>query len=414
MMQSVNRRTTSAALILTGILLLSLNLRPAAVSVGPVLREIRGALDMSGVSVGLLTSLPVIAFAIFGAMAPWAARRLGVHRVTLLALFAVAVGLFSRALADSGPVLLALSALALAGMAMANVLLPSLVKLHFPGRIGTVTALYTTVLAVGLTLALTLTVPISESFGGWRTGLGVWGALALLAAVPWLGLVRQDRRVGESHAGLRFSAVLRTPLGLAMAVFFGLQSMQAYIIFNWFASVWRDSGFTATEAGMLVGLLAGTSIPLSLFLPAAVHWVADPRPIVLGTLACYPVGYAFLLSAPHSMAIPAAIIIGAGTTTFPISLVLIGMRARTPAGTATLSSVTQAVGYTIAGVGPFGFGLLHDATGGWNIPLGCTLALVLPMALLSLYLGQRHYIEDQLPDATPGEPPSSAETRTRS
>src|SRR4051812_101418 len=176
------RRATT--LILVGIVLLSLNLRPAAVSVGPVLDEIRDAFSMSGPTAGLLTSLPVIGFAVFGALAPAAAHRIGLHRVTLLALVAVVLGLMGRALTGSEALFLLLSLVALGGMAMANVLLPSLVKLHFPDRIGRVTSIYTTALSIGLTAALVLTVPVSDAFGGWRWGLGASAALAVAAALP--------------------------------------------------------------------------------------------------------------------------------------------------------------------------------------------------------------------------------------
>ena len=78
-------------------------------------------------------------------------------------------------------------------MAVANVLMPSLVKRHFPNRIGLMTAVYSTTLAVGLTAASVLTVPIAENFGGWRWGIGVWAALAAIAVVPWIGLAAHDR-----------------------------------------------------------------------------------------------------------------------------------------------------------------------------------------------------------------------------
>ena len=158
----MSRRTV---LVLVGLVLLSLNLRPAAVSVGPVLAEVRDGLGMGAASAGVLTSLPVLAFACFGALAPALASRLGVHRVTLLALLCVVAGLGTRVLVDHEAPFLALSMLALAGMAVANVVLPSLVKLHFPDRVGLVTAIYTTALSVGLTAALFLTVPISERPG---------------------------------------------------------------------------------------------------------------------------------------------------------------------------------------------------------------------------------------------------------
>lgn len=386
----------TSLLVLVGILLLSVNLRPAAVSVGPVLAEVRAALDMSAASAGLLTSLPVLAFAGFGAAAPALARRIGVHRVTLVALLSVAVGLFSRAVAPGEAWFLGLSMLALAGMAVANVLLPSLVKLHFPERIGTVTAFYTTALAIGLTAALTLTVPIAEAGGSWRVGLGAWAVVALLAALPWLRLVLHDRHLDPQPHDVTLGEVARTRLGWAMALFFGLQSMHAYAIFGWFAQLWRDAGYSPATAGVLVGVVAGTSIPLSLWLPAAAARRTDQRGLLVAVMACYPVAYIGLMVAPHDLAVLWAAFAGAGTCTFPLILTLIGLRSRTPAGTAALSGFTQSAGYLLAAVGPFTVGVLREASGGWNWPLAFLIALTVPQLTVGAYCARPAYVEDQL------------------
>jgi CP family cyanate transporter-like MFS transporter len=385
-----------ALLVLAGLLLLSLNLRPAAVSVGPVLSEVRDGLAMSATSTGLLTSLPVLAFALFGAAAPALARLVGVHRITLLALLGVVVGLFARSVVDGAVAFLLLSMLALAGMAVANVLLPSLVKLHFPDRIGTVTSLYTTALAIGLTAALTLTVPISEALGGWRYGLGGWAVLALVAAVPWLWLVAHDRRPEEEPHDIRLSDVARTRLGWAMVLFFGLQSMHAYAIFGWFAELFRDDGYSPTVAGFLVGVVAATSIPLSLWLPGAAARREDQRSIMLAVMACYPVAYVGLMVTPRELDVLWAVVVGVGTCTFPLILTLIGLRSHTPAGTAALSGFTQSAGYLLAAAGPFTVGLLHTATGGWTWPLSFLTALTVPQLLLGAYVARPAYVEDQL------------------
>lgn len=388
------RRTS--LVMLTGLVLLSLNLRPAAVSIGPVLAEVRATLGMSTPAAGLLTSLPVLAFAVFGALAPTAARHVGIHRLTLVALVAAVLGLAGRAATGSEALFLALSMLALGGMAMANVLLPSLVKLHFPDAIGRATAIYSTALAVGLTSSLLLTVPISRAGGSWRWGLGSWAVLALLSALPWIGLVAHDRHLDLAPRTIRYTDVARTRLGLAMALFFGLQSMQAYAVFGWFAQLWRDNGYSAGQAGALVALVAGVSIPLSLWAPAAVARRTDQARILLVVMLCYPAGYVGLIIAPHDLAILWALLVGIGAVTFPIVLVLIGLRSRTPEGTAALSSFTQSTGYLIAAVGPFGVGALYDATDGWTAPLLLLIALMVPQIAAGLYVARPAAIEDQL------------------
>ncbi|MGZ6272657.1 MAG: MFS transporter, partial [Candidatus Limnocylindrales bacterium] len=187
------------ALVLIGIVVLAFNLRPAAVSVGPLLDEITNGLGMSGTQAALLTSLPVLCFASVGGVAPRLGKALGLHRSIMLGLIAMTVGLYARAHVDGVWTFLALSFLALAGMAASNVLLPSLVKLHFPDRIGQVTGLYSTALAIGITATSTLSVPIAEHHRvhgeiDWRRGLVAWAITAAIAAVPWVGLLAHDQR----------------------------------------------------------------------------------------------------------------------------------------------------------------------------------------------------------------------------
>ena len=338
----------------------------------------------------------MLAFAVFGALAPSFARRSGLHRAVTFSLVAVVIGLGGRSLVHDSASFLALSAVALAGMATANVLIPSLVKLHFPDRIGRATGVYTTALAVGLTSAFLLTVPVSHTFGSWRAGLGVWSLTALVAVLPWLGLVAHDRHLENGARSISFADVARTRIGWAMALFFGLQSLQAYSIFGWFAQLWRDSGYSATEAGLLVAIVAGVSIPLSLWLPAASARREDQRGLIVSVICCYVGGYGLLLVDAHRWAIPAALLVGVGCCVFPVVLTLIGLRAHTPDGTAALSSFTQSLGYLIAGIGPFAISSLYDATGHWTTPLWLLMALVLPLLALGVYAGRPAYLEDQL------------------
>lgn len=383
---------------MVGIVLLSFNMRPAAVTIGPVLGRIVDDLHLSGVEAGLLTALPVLSFALFGALTPRLAARVGPHRLTVLALVAALVGMVGRSLATNAWAFLALTLVALSGMASVNVLMPSLVKRHFPDRIGLMTAVYTTAMAVALTTAGVLTVPISEATGSWRIGLVVWAALALLAIGPWIGLAGHDHPDAAPRVGpvVRFADVARTRLGWAMAVFFGMQSLQAYAVFGWIAELYADAGFSATEAGLLLGVITGIGIPLSFVIPtfgirSALQW-----PMLVALTSCYVVGYLGLLIAPVAGAWLWALLVGIGTCTFPLILTLIGLRARTAEGTAALSGFTQSVGYLLSAVGPFSIGLLHDATNGWTAPLLLLIALLVPLTVAGWTAIRSGPIEDQL------------------
>ena len=383
-------------LVVVGIVVLAFNLRPAAVSVGPVLDEITTGLRMSPTTAGVLTTLPVLAFAGFGAVAPWLARVTGLHRVTLISLLAVVGGLGLRSRIDNVPVFLLLSLLALAGMATANVLLPSLVKLHFPDRVGLLTSVYTTSLAVGLTLASVLTVPLSDAFGSWRWGLFAWAVTAAVAALPWFGLLRHDTAPESESRSISLAAVARTRLGWGMALFFGFQSLQAYSVFGWFAQVYRDAGFSAGTAGLLLGAITAMSIPLSFWLPAWAARMENQTRLIVGLIACYPVGYVGLIVAPVAGAWLWAVLVGVAASVFPVVLTLIGLRARTSEGTAALSGFTQSVGYLVAALGPFGMGFLYDLTGGWNVPLTALIVLVAPQLIAALTVARPSYIEDAI------------------
>jgi CP family cyanate transporter-like MFS transporter len=383
-------------LVVAGIVVLAFNLRPAAVSVGPVLDEISTGLRMSGATAGVLTTLPVLSFALFGALAPWLARVLGLHRITLIALLSVVVGLVLRSRTERVPLFLLLSLLALAGMATANVLLPSLVKLHFPGRVGLMTSVYTTALAIGLTMASVLTVPLSDALGSWRWGLFAWAVTAAVAALPWIGLVRHDRKPESQTSGLSLAAVARTRLGWGMALFFGFQSLQAYAIFGWFAQVYRDAGFSPGKAGLMLGVITAMSIPLSFWLPAWAARMHSQTWLIVALVCCYPVGYVGLIVAPVAGAYVWAVLVGVAASVFPVVLTMIGLRARTSEGTAALSGFTQSVGYLIAAIGPFGMGVVYDLTGGWTVPLVGLTVLVVPQLAAGLMVSRPSYIEDAI------------------
>jgi CP family cyanate transporter-like MFS transporter len=319
------------------------------------------------------------------------------HRVMLGSLALTAVMLFVRSSVDSEGWFIVTTIPALAGMATANVLLPSLVKRHFPDRIGFVTAIYTTALSIGLTLASIATVPIADATGGWRWGLGVWALTAALAALPWLLVLPHDVRpdaAGRTVISARETA--RTPLAWTMAVLFGAQSLQAYAVFGWLPQIYRDAGFSAQTAGLLLGAATASSIPVSFLLPSMAVRRTRQAPVVLLLCGCYATGYLGLIGWPAAGALLWAILIGVGTGMFPLVLTFIGLRARTSDGTAALSGFTQSVGYLLAAVGPFLVGTLYGATNGWTVPLLALVMLVIPQAVAGVMVSRPRFLEDEL------------------
>jgi MFS transporter, CP family, cyanate transporter len=380
-----------AALALTG-----LSMRTAVTSVGATLDDLQGSLHVSGGVAGLITTLPVICFAGLGALTPRLARRFRAHRLLVTALFVAALGAALRPIGDSAVWFVLLSLVTLSGGAVSNVLLPSLVKEHFPDRIGQMTAVYTTALAVGTTAGAGLTVPIGDATGGgWRTGLGFWAVFSVLAALPWLPTVRADHTTaGEPRPHVALARLAHSRVAWALTAFFAMQSLQAYIAFGWFARFLDDHGISAGTAGAMVAVLSAVGIPVALVAPRVAP--SRHRPLVLGFGLCYLAAYTGLALAPVGGAWVWMVLAGLGSGMFPVSLTLIGLRARNADTTAALSAFVQSIGYIVAGSGPLLFGALFGATGSWGLPL-TVLFVALAVTMVAAWPSTAHrFVDDEL------------------
>ncbi|MDZ5446816.1 MFS transporter [Micromonospora sp. 4G57] len=392
---------TGGALVLVGMLLVALNLRAAVTSLGALLDEVRGGLGLSGTMAGFVTTLPTIAFAGLGALTPWLVRRYAPARVLVVAMLALTVGQVLRVATDSAAVFVLTSALALAGIAVANILLPMLVKQHFGHRTGLVTGAYTMALTIGTTVAAASAVPVAHAFGSWRAGLGVWAGLAAVAVLPWVPLAlraRAARRAATPTAAVATPARIRperTRLGWAMAVYFGAQSLSGYAIMGWLAQLFRDSGYAPEAAGLLLAGVTALGVPVALGMPTLAGRLRTLRPLVLALTAFSTAAYLGLALAPRGLAPLWVLLLALGQGAFPMILTTIGLRARTAEGTVALSAFAQSTGYVIAALGPLLVGILYEATGGWTAPLGFLLAALAVQTGAGMMIARPRYIEDE-------------------
>ncbi|PWV54804.1 MFS transporter [Nocardiopsis sp. L17-MgMaSL7] len=392
------RAAPRAALLLiaVAIALAALNLRTAITSVGPVLGEITQGLGMTAVGAGVLTTLPVLCFAVFGGLTPMLSRRLGSHRLLVLALTAVTLGLVTRAMAPEPWLFLTLSVVALSGGAVGNVILPALVKQHFPHRVGLMTTVYTTGLAVGTAIAAAATVPLERATGDWRIALGAYALFGLVAALPWLLALRHEPAPGDARAALGVRQVLGTGLGWQGVLYFGTQSSIAYIMFGWFAQMLRDQGLDAQSAGVMLAYLTALGIPMSLVMPSLIVRVRDQRPFVVLFVAAYLVGFTGMWVSPLNGTWVWTTFVGIGLGSFVLALTVFAVRTRTAEGTAAMSASSQSLGYLLGGAGPFLFGLLHETSGDWHAPMAMVIGLVLVNLVVGLLLGRPRYLEDAI------------------
>lgn len=383
-------------LVGAAIVLLALNLRVAVGSVGVVLDALRADLGMSVTVAGVLTTLPVLCFAFFGSGSHGVVRKVGLHRTTALLLTVTALGLALRAVVDSSGPFLALSVVSLAGAAVGNVILPALAKVHFPDRIPLISSLYGAALMSGAALGSVATVPLGDAFGGWRFGIGAWALLAAVTLVPWLRFLGHDLHVDPNRSVLRMGMLVRSRLAWATALCFGAQSAQAYAQFGWFPAILHDGGLSSGAAGAMQGLLSAVGIPMTLALPALIAW-AGSRPVLpwLFTVVTMA-GWTGVLVAPATVPWLWAVLLGVGGCAFTWTLTMIGRRSRTPDGTAALSGFAQSIGYVIAGLGPLGTGLLHDATGTWTVPVAVLLVSAILIGVFGTVVNRERFLEDEL------------------
>ncbi|WP_405494379.1 CynX/NimT family MFS transporter [Streptomyces sp. NBC_00096] len=391
--------------LLVGIVLAALNLRPAITSLGALFEETRTGLGMSGTVAGLITSVPALCFAVFGVTAPRLSRRFGPAAVVCAGMAAVAAGLLIRPFASNAAGFLAASALSLAGIALTNVLLPVIVKRWFPDRVGTMTGLYSMALAAGTSLAAATTVPMTQALGGsWRTGLLVWAFLAAAAVLPWLPIAAAARKekaaADPSGSAARAAAdtgprVVRSRTAWALASYFGLQATGAYITMGWLPQIFRDAGVSASTAGILLAVTMVMGVPLAFVIPGIAGRMRNQGPIaaVLGLFGL--AGYLGLYFAPAAGAWAWVILLGVSNCAFPLVITMIGLRAKSPAGVVKLSAFAQSTGYLISIPGPLVIGALYQHSGGWDLPLALMAGLLVPQIALGLLAGRDRTIEDE-------------------
>jgi CP family cyanate transporter-like MFS transporter len=358
-------------------------------SVPPVIDEISEDLDLSSAAAGLLTSAPILCFGLLAPVGPLLARRLGAERVLFLALIPLTGGLLFRA-ESSVSVLFAGTLVAGAAIAVANVVVPSIVKGRFARRAGRLTGLYVAALGAGAALAAGLTVPIERALdAGWEAGLAVW-TLPAAAAAALLGVavVRDSRRVTARDGPGDVRALLGDALAWQVTLYFGLQSIVFYIALTWLPSILRDSGFGAGAAGALLALFALGGIPASLVVPILATRMRDQRAIAAGIAALEAAAAVGLLAAPGAAAIWVTLFALGQGGAFSLALTLIVLRAPDSSRAAELSGMAQAIGYSLAAFGPLAAGALHDWSGGWDTPLAALLLMIVPLLAAGVAAGR--------------------------
>lgn len=376
-------------LVFAAIIVSALTLRAAVTSISPLFGRVSEDLGFGPSVIGVVGMLPPAMFAVFGLSTPFLAKRTGLERAALLAMTLTTIGIAARAFAPNTASLLALSAIALAGMGIGNVVIPPLVKRYFSDRLAVVSTLYICAMQISTMVPPLLAVPLADAYG-WRTSIGVWALVAVAAAVPWLGvvLVERGRTKSAEAAGVVADSVRPEPAGRihrsslawGMVMMFAMTSLITYAMLTWLPTLLIDSGISETAAGASVAAFGAMGLITSLATPTLCARIRNPYGLVVLAAICYLTGFAGLHWSTTTGTAFWVCLVGLGTMTFPMSLTLINLRTRTPVGSSSLSGFTQGAGYVVSSTGPILFGVLHTQSGGWGLPLslltGCVGVLL--------------------------------------
>ncbi|MEV1328605.1 MFS transporter [Micromonospora costi] len=390
----------SIVLLAVGLVLLAVNLRPGVVAVAPLLDTIRADTGMSTAMAGLLTTLPLLCFGLLAPLAPRLGRRFGVNTVLLLTMLLLAAGTALRLLHPTATLLIG-TVVAGAAIAIANVLLPGVIKQEFAARVGLMSGVYSMSLFGGAALAAGVTLPVQNAMHlEWRPALAMWGLLALLAMLVWLPQVRRPappRATAAASwrdgAGARPVRGLWThPVAWFVAFYFAAQALVFYSSAAWLPSILTGAGMSSGAAGWMLSFSSLTAVVGALFTPMLAARRLHPGALVLLSALLTMIAFAGLLVAPAAGTYLWMALMGVGQGAgLSLSVLLIVLRAPDSRHAAQLSSMAQCAGYVLSAIGPFALGALHEVTGGWALPLALLIGLGVPTIACGIGSARNRY-----------------------
>ncbi|QRG65777.1 CynX/NimT family MFS transporter [Brevibacillus choshinensis] len=364
--------TPNPLLIIAGIILITFAMRSPLTSVGPLVGDIRADLGLSNGMSGMLTTVPLLAFALFSPMIPSLGYRFGVERTLFAGLLILLIGIPLR---STGMIftLFAGTALIGAGIAIFNVLLPGLVKQRFPQKAGLMTSVYTTAMSLCAALASGVSIPLAHGAAfGWKGSLAFWTIMVVVALVCWIPQLRAQANTTVAAASKPSTNKLwRSALAWQVTFFMGLQSFIFYCTISWLPAILQQHGVDLATAGWLLSLVQVISLPASFFAPVLAGRFTDQRlmTVVIGTISV--LGFAgLLMGGDLPLMLSSLFLLGiAQGASISLALTLIVIRASHVQEAAKLSGMAQSVGYLLAAIGPMFIGFLFDLTHSWTIPI---------------------------------------------
>ncbi|SDJ03698.1 CynX/NimT family MFS transporter [Natribacillus halophilus] len=387
--------------IIIAIILVAFNLRPAITGVGPLIGMIREDLQLTNSQAGILTTLPLLAFAGLSIAAPRLARKWGIEWAIFAGLFTLLIGILLRSGGYSTTLFMGTAIIGI-GIAICNVLLPGFVKLKFAKHTGVMTSVYTTSMSLFATVGSGLSIPLAINLGlDWQGALVFWCMVTVTAMAVWTTQLRgaqKPEKIGKHEAAA--PKLWHSPLAWHVTAFMGLQSMIFYSLVTWLPEIAQANGISAATAGWLLSFTQLCGLPSNFITPILASRLQNQRIIVLVIIFFYFIGFIGLLFVGNSLFLHFifTFFIGASMgASISLSFILFNLRTTSAPQASLLSGMAQSFGYLLAAIGPILLGFLYDFTGGWVLPLLILTGVSLLLAISGLNAAKDTYVFAEQP-----------------
>ncbi|QFF98609.1 MFS transporter [Psychrobacillus glaciei] len=397
-----NKKTT--ILLILGIIFISSSLRSPLTSVGPIISFIRDGLGISNVLAGFITTIPLLAFAIFSPLAPKIARRFGMELTLFFSILLLTAGIIIRSLGTTSLLLIGTALIGIA-ISFGNVLMPSLIKLKFPLQIGLLTAIFTVSMNLTAGIGAGVSYPIADGTKyGWQGALGCWAILAIIATIVWIPQIRKSKENTETRkisSTKKAKSILLNPLTWTITLCMGLQSLIFYTTAAWIPEILQSEGMQAEQSGWMLSIMQFSQLPMTFIIPIIAGRLKDQRILVVVYTALYLIGFIGLLAGPASLTLVWMIFLGlAGGASFGLVMMFFSLRSRTPIEAAELSATAQSIGYLLAAIGPVVFGFIHDETASWFVPKILFIVFILVLFVSGMHAGRDRFVSNENENST--------------
>jgi Cyanate permease len=384
-------------LLIIGVILVGANLRVPLTSAGALVSFIRDDFGISNALAGAITTLPLIAFALLSPFAPKIANKIGMERTIAISLALLIIGILIR---SAGAIELLFTGTLLVGLGIAvgNVLIPGIIKMNFPFKIGLMTGLYAIVMNVFGALGSGLSIPIATSGSfGWRGSLVIWSGLALITLLIWLPQLMKKHDVKKKINNQKIGGMLRSPLAWKITVFMGAQSLIFYTLITWLPTILTANGYDIHLAGWGVFIFQFASIPFTFIIPVIADRMKNQVMLAFVSSGLILAGIIGLLAGLSELSILWVVFLGIGNgSAFSLSMMFFTLRTKDGYEAAELSGMAQSLGYLLAAVGPVLVGGLQDITGSWTLPLAMMALFAIVMLIMGVASGKNKQVSGNM------------------